>query len=148
MSLPSNPSGRILAIDFGLKRCGIAVSDPFQLIATALETIDSRTLSSFLKNYLAKEIVATIVIGEPKNLDNSPAEIHANVLQLAEYIKENFPTIPVHLEDERYTSKIAAAAMLSGNMKKKDRRVKGAIDKVSAVLILQSFMEKIKFTPS
>ena len=70
------------------------------------------------------------------------------MLQLAEYIKENFPTIPVHLEDERYTSKIAAAAMLSGNMKKKDRRVKGAIDKVSAVLILQSFMEKIKFTPS
>jgi putative Holliday junction resolvase len=147
MSLPSKPSGRILAIDFGLRRCGIAVSDPYQLIATSLDTIDSKALPAFLKKYISEESVSLIVIGEPKNLDNSPAEIHANVLQLAEYIRQGFPHIPVHLEDERYTSKIAAAAMVSGNMKKKDRKAKGAIDKVSAVLILQSFMEKIKFTP-
>lgn len=136
---------RLLAIDFGMKRCGIAVTDPEQIIATALNTVNTKELASFLKTYLSHESVEAIILGDPRNLDNSPTEISANAEKVAEWIRLHFPQIPVYREDERFTSKMASQAMAMGNMKKKDRQMKGNIDRISAVLILQSFMEKRNF---
>jgi putative Holliday junction resolvase len=132
---------RILAIDYGTKRTGIAVTDPLQIIATALDTIDSSQLIPFLKKYFEKEQVSEIVIGMPKKLDNTDSSNAAVVKEFIRSFHQNFPNHPVTEVDERFTSSLALDAMISGGMKKKDRQVKGNVDKISAVLILQNYMQ-------
>lgn len=131
---------RILAIDYGAKRTGLAVTDPLKIIASALETVPSETLIAYLKKYMVSEEVEAFVVGMPKNLDGSDTDGTVYVKRLLEELKTHFPAIPTHMVDERYTSKMAVQAMIAGGMKKKDRQVKGNIDKISAVIILQGFM--------
>ena len=132
--------GRLLAIDYGLKRTGIAVSDPLKIIATALETVNSEKLLEFLESYIKKESVETIVVGMPRRLNNAPSEMATEVQKLMKILQEKFPTIPVKEIGERHTSQAALDAMVRGGMKKKDRQQKGNVDMVSAVLILQEYM--------
>ncbi|HEY5826208.1 MAG TPA: Holliday junction resolvase RuvX [Cyclobacteriaceae bacterium] len=133
--------GRILAIDYGLKRTGIAVTDPLRIIATALEVIDSPKLMEFLKSYFKKEQVDELVLGLPKRLNNQDTDMTPYVHKLAESLKKTFPDKPLALVDERFTSSIAHQTMIDGGMKKKDRQVKGNADKISATLILQTYMQ-------
>jgi putative holliday junction resolvase len=132
--------GRILSIDYGKKRTGIAVTDPLQIIATALDVIESSTLLNFLKSYFVKEQVDAIVIGLPKNLKNEENEMTVLVRAIAAQIEKTFPGKPIHFLDERFTTTIAHQTMIAGGMKKKDRRVKGNADKISATIILQDFL--------
>lgn len=136
--------GRLLAIDFGKKRTGIAVSDPLRIIATPLETVSTGDLMTFLKKYAEKEPVDEFVVGMPKTLQNEDSEIAPLVREFVGKLKTVFPGKPVHLVDERFTSSMAQRALIEGGMKKKDRQVKGNVDKVSATLILQSFMDARK----
>lgn len=131
---------RILAIDYGLKRTGIAVTDPLQIIATGLTTIASHQLIDFLKNYCRQEQVEKIIIGEPKNLDDSDTHATALVRKVAERIKKAFPGMPVEKADERYTSKMAVRAMIDMGMRKKQRRNKAVIDEIAATIILQEYL--------
>jgi putative Holliday junction resolvase len=140
----SLPMARILAIDYGMKRTGIAVTDPLRIIATALETVESTKLLHFLKAYFQKEAVDQLVVGMPKRLSNEDTDMTPHVRQLVELLNKTFPDKPVALIDERFTSSIARKTMIDGGMKKKDRRVKGNVDKISATLILQSFLESGK----
>ncbi len=133
--------GRILAIDYGLKRTGIAVTDPLQIIATALETVETSTLISFLKNYFQKERVDEVVIGMPKKLNNLDSDTAPEIRKFIELFKKNFTSMAIKEVDERFTSSMAQHAMITGGMKKKDRQVKGNVDKISATLILQSYMQ-------
>jgi putative holliday junction resolvase len=133
---------RIVAIDYGGKRTGIAVSDPLQIIATALETVPTKELLSFLKEYSAKEEVESFVVGEPKNLDGSDTDASQMVRNFLVQLKSLFPEKPIHLIDERFTSKMAMQSLIASGTKKKDRKVKGNIDKVSATIILQDFMSR------
>jgi putative Holliday junction resolvase len=132
--------GRLMAIDYG-KKTGLAVTDPLRIIATALETVPTENLLKFLQDYLSKEPVDLFVVGMPKTLKNEDSETAPLVRAFIETLKQTFPDKPVHLADERYTSVIAQRAMIEGGMKKKDRQVKSNVDKISATLILQSFME-------
>jgi putative holliday junction resolvase len=132
--------GRVVAIDFGLKRTGLAVTDPLRIIATPLETVSTTTLLEFLIAYTKKETVDEFVVGMPKKLSNEDSEIAPVVRKFVDELKLLFPEKKVHLEDERFTSSMAMKAMIAGGMKKKDRRVKGNVDKISATLILQSFL--------
>jgi putative holliday junction resolvase len=132
--------GRFLAIDYGTKRTGLAVTDPLKIIATALDTVETTSLLSYLKNYFQKEEVEAVVIGLPKRLNNTDSETAPAVRNLIEKFKNTFPTVPISTIDERFTSSIAQQAMLTGGMKKKDRQTKGNVDKISAVLILQDFL--------
>ena len=136
--------GRILAIDYGLKRTGIAVTDPLRIIATPLETVVTANLFQFLTSYLQKENVDEFVVGMPKTLSNEDSEIAPTVRKFVENLKLKFPEKSVHLADERFTSRMAMQAMIDGGMKKKDRQVKGNIDKISATIILQSFIDTTK----
>lgn len=136
--------GRILAIDYGKKRTGLAVTDPLRIIATALETVDSATLIEYLKKYCSKEPVDEFVVGLPRTLKNEDSEIAPLVRAFVEVLKKEFPQKPVHLADERFTSRIAQQAMIIGGMKKKDRQVKANVDKISATIILQDFMNAKK----
>ena len=133
---------RILAIDYGLKRTGIAVSDPLKIIATGLTTIDSPTLISFLEDYFKKEPVELILIGEPKNLDDSDTHATGPVKMIIKKLQEKFPSIPVKTVDERFTSKMASQAMIDMGMKKKKRQDKKMIDKIAATIILQEYMNR------
>jgi putative Holliday junction resolvase len=135
--------GRILAIDFGTKRIGLAVTDPQRIIATALETVESRNILSFLSQYFEKEVVDEIVIGLPKNLKNEDSETAPAVRAFAEQVKQKFQGKPVHFVDERFTSSIAKQTMIDGGMKKKARRDKSNVDKISATLILQTYLQMI-----
>lgn len=132
---------RILAIDYGRKRTGIAVSDPSQIIATGLDTLSTGVVMEFLRTYMIKEKVDTIVIGEAKQMDASDSESMEFIRPFYEKVVKAFPGCNVHLYDERFTSKMAFRAMIDGGLKKKDRQNKATVDKVSAVLLLQSFME-------
>jgi putative Holliday junction resolvase len=132
---------RLLAIDYGAKRSGIAVTDPLQIIATALETVKTHELLEFLKRYTAQESVEAFVVGMPRRLDNTESENAPRVQAFIKILKKNFPAIPVELHDERFTSAMALQAMIAGGATKSDRREKGNIDKVSATIILQSYME-------
>lgn len=132
---------RILAIDYGKKRTGLAVTDPLRIIATALDTVDTTGLLNYLKTYLQKESVDEFVVGMPKTLKNEDSETAPLVRKFIAELKTAFPDKPVHEADERFTSTIAKQTMIAGGMKKKDRQVKGNVDKISAVIILQSFME-------
>lgn len=134
---------RILAIDYGGKRTGIAVTDPLQIIATGLETIESRELIPFLKKYLATEQVELIIIGLPKNWDDSDTHGTPLVQAAIKKIQKEFPNMPLKTVDERYTSKMAKDAMLEMGMKKKDRRVKGNVDVIAATIMLQEYMQNL-----
>ena len=133
--------GRILAIDFGLKGTGLAVTDSLKIIANGLETVPTHTLISYLESYFKKEAVDEVVIGMPKNLDNSDTDSTDGVRIFIKSFKKKFPAVPLHEHDERFTSKLAMQAMIAGGMSKKDRREKGNVDRVSATIILQSYME-------
>jgi len=132
---------RILAIDYGLKRTGIAVTDPLQIIATGLTTIESPQLINFLKAYFEKESVEKIVIGEPKNLDDSDTHATALVHGVIAKLKKKFPAMPVEKVDERYTSRMAVQSMVDMGMKKKQRRNKAMIDEIAATIILQEYLQ-------
>ncbi|MDP4286002.1 MAG: Holliday junction resolvase RuvX [Bacteroidota bacterium] len=132
---------RILCIDYGLKRTGIAVTDPLQIIATGLTTVDSPGLISFLKNYFGQEDVELIVIGDPKNLDDSDTHATPLVKGIIQKLEKEFPAIPIKKVDERFTSKMARQAMLDMGMKKKDRRNKRTVDEIAATIMLQEYME-------
>jgi putative Holliday junction resolvase len=133
--------GRILAIDFGLKRTGIAVTDSLQIIANGLDTVPTHTLLDYLKSYFDREVVDKVVIGMPKNLDSSDTDSTHGVRVLIKHFRKKFPEMPIIEHDERFTSQLAMQAMIAGGMSKKDRRVKGTVDRVSATIILQSYME-------
>lgn len=136
--------GRVLAIDYGTKRTGIAVTDALRIIATPLETVPTQELISFLKAYLQKETVDEFVVGMPKTLKNEDSAIAPLVRKFIEELKKTFPDKRVHLADERFTSSIAMRAMIDGGMKKKDRQEKGNVDKISATIILQSFLDAVR----
>jgi len=133
---------RILCIDYGGKRTGIAVTDPLQIIASALTTIDTKTLFPFLKKYMQTEEVELILIGEPLGLDDKPTHATPLVKKAIQQLKREFPSIPIATVDERYTSKMASRAMIDMGMKKKDRQNKGNIDQIAATIMLQEYMER------
>ena len=137
--------GRILAIDYGKKRVGIAVTDPLQLIANKLTTVATPELFQFLKDYFQKEKVEKIVIGYPLQLNNQPSESVKYINPFLRKFQKLYPEMPVEQVDERFTSKIAFQTMIDAGLKKKDRQNKGTIDAVSATIILQSYMEQQKF---
>jgi putative Holliday junction resolvase len=134
---------RIISIDYGLKRTGLAVTDPLQIIATGLTTVESKQLIPFLKNYFSKENVELIIIGEPKNWDNSDTHATPLVEKCIKELKKNFPSIPLKRVDERYTSKMAKDAMIEMGMKKKRRRNKKLVDEIAATIILQEYMRNL-----
>jgi len=131
---------RILSIDYGLKRTGIAITDPLQIIATGLTTIESFRLIPFLKEYISKEAVELILIGEPKNLDGSDTHATRPVNRIIEQIQKNFPSIVIEKWDERFSSKMASRAMLEMGLKKKQRRNKALIDEIAATMMLQEWL--------
>jgi putative holliday junction resolvase len=133
---------RILAIDYGLKRTGLAVTDPLQIIANGLTTVDSPSLINYLKEYFKTEQVEMIIIGEPKNWDDSDTHATPLVKKIVERLKKEFPQIPITMVDERYTSKMASRAMIDMGMKKKQRRNKALIDEIAATIILQEYLER------
>ena len=133
--------GRIIGIDYGAKRTCLAFTDPLKIISSPLETVDTKELFPFLIKYCSDEDVEGIVIGMPKNLQNQDTDSTNKVRKVIDKLKRNFESIPIHEVDERFTSKIATNSLLSGGMKKKDRQNKGNIDKVSAALILQSYLD-------
>ncbi len=132
---------RILSIDYGKKRTGIAVTDPLQIIATALKTVETKTFFEFLDNYLKNEVVEEIVIGHPKHTNNKDADIMSEIRQFAKKINNKYPEIKTAFYDERYTSKMAASVMYQAGYKKKDRRKKENLDKISAAILLQDYLE-------
>lgn len=131
---------RIMAIDYGLKRTGIAVTDPLQIIATGLTTVESPKLISFLKEYFKTEVVELILIGEPKNWDDSDTHATPLVRQVMARLKKEFPAIPVQPVDERFTSKLASRAMVEMGMKKKQRQNKALVDEIAATILLQEWL--------
>ena len=133
--------GRIMAIDYGRKRTGLAVTDELQMIATGLTTVETHALMAFIDDYLHKESVERFVVGEAKHLDNTPAESARFIEPFVKALAEKHPDIPVERVDERFTSKMAFQAMIDGGLSRKQRRNKGLIDTVSAVLILQSYLQ-------
>ncbi len=136
--------GRIIGIDYGLKRIGLAVTDPLQIIASPLETIPNHRIFSFLTAYCAKEDTESFVVGFPKNLNNQATHATKPVEAFVQKLKKIFPDKNIFLQDERFTSKIALDALIAGGTTKKYRRNKSNIDKVSAALILQSFLDSKK----
>lgn len=134
---------RILAIDYGLRRTGIAVTDPLQIIATGLTTVESRQLIPFLKDYFLKEQVERIIIGEPKNWDDTDTHATPLVEKCIKELQKFFPSIPISRVDERYTSKMAKQAMIEMGMKKMQRRNKAIVDEIAATIMLQEYMRSI-----
>ncbi len=132
---------RILAIDYGLRKTGIAVTDPLQIIASGLDTFNTSELIAFLKKYIEEEEVEKIVIGEPLHKDGNPMEFTKKVHQFADQVKKLFPLIPVVFQDERFTSKEAREIIAQSGYTKKKQRERGLVDKISAALILQDYME-------
>ena len=131
---------RILAIDFGKVRTGIAITDELQIIASGLTTVDTSNLISFLKEYTQKEKVELFLVGLPKQMDNSASESETLIKPFLEKLSKTFPSIPVKRVDERFTSKMAFQSMIDGGLKKKQRQNKGLVDEISATLILQSYL--------
>ncbi len=131
---------RIVALDFGTKRTGIAVTDELQLIASALTTVETNTLLSFLETYFSKEPVSLLVVGEPKQMDNTASESERSIQKFLETFKKKFPMLPVVRVDERFTSKIAMQSLIASVFSKKKRQDKALLDAVSATLILQNYL--------
>ena len=134
---------RILSIDYGLKRTGLAVTDPLRIIATALTTVPSRELISYLKDYFLRETVDLIIIGHPLNWDESPTHATPLVEKFIIELQKHFPAIPIEKVDERYTSKMARDSMLEMGMKKNDRRKKELVDQIAATIMLQEYMRRL-----
>ncbi len=143
LSLPQNvwTMGRKLALDFGLKRTGVALTDEFNIIASGLTTVDSKELITFLKKTVSEKIVDTIVLGDPKRLNGEASHITANVHLLFDVLKKEFPNVEVVLYDERFTSKMASRAIYESGISKSKRTNKELIDEVSATILLQSYMQ-------
>ncbi|QCW99353.1 Holliday junction resolvase RuvX [Aggregatimonas sangjinii] len=133
---------RVLALDFGKKRTGIAVTDELQLIASGLTTVNTFELIPFLTAYIKKENVSCIVVGEPKQMDNTPSESEAMIQPLINRLRKLFPAIILERQDERFTSKMAVQAMIAGGIKKSKRRNKALVDEISATLILQAYLNR------
>jgi len=131
---------RILAIDYGQKRTGIAVTDDLQIIASGLTTVNTNQLISFLKDYLSKENVELFLIGKPKQKDGTSSEIEVQIEPFLKKLKKEFPDIEIKRFDERFTSKLAFRTMIEGGLKKKQRQNKALIDEISATIILQDFL--------
>jgi putative Holliday junction resolvase len=131
---------RILAIDFGKKRTGIAITDELQIIASGLRTVNTIDLLSFLQEYTSKEKVELFIVGQPKQMDNSDSESEVLMLPFIKKIEKLFPQIPMKRIDERFTSKMAFQTMIDSGMKKKQRRNKALVDEISATIILQSYL--------
>ena len=140
--------GRILAIDYGRKRAGIAVTDELQLIAGGLETVHVKDIWDFLAQYLQKEDVECIVVGEPKDMRNNPSEASRFIEPFVRKLKKTYPEMRIERYDERFTSKLALDAMIAGGLKKTKRQDKSLVDKISATMILQSYLESIAKSPS
>lgn len=134
--------GRILALDYGTKRTGVAVTDPLQMIANSLETVRTFQLLEFIEGYLARETVDVIVLGYPRQMNNEPSDTVPAIEALAKKLRNKYPNIPVEFADERFTSKLAQQTMIMGGVKKKDRQNKGLVDSISAAIILQSYLER------
>lgn len=132
---------RILAIDYGLKRTGLAVTDPLKIIASGLTTVESKGLIPFLKDYFSKEQVELIIIGDPKNWDNTDTHATPLVEKIMIELKKNFPAIPIQKVDERFTSKMASRAMIEMGLKKKKRQDKALVDQIAATIMLQEHLQ-------
>lgn len=133
--------GRILAIDYGRKRTGIAVTDELQLIANGLTTVPSHELMTWLKSYVVREKVECFVVGEPRQMNNEPSESLKFIVPFVNRLKKEFPDIPVDMADERFSSKMAFQTMIDAGLKKKDRQRKDLVDTISATIILQTYLE-------
>jgi putative Holliday junction resolvase len=134
---------RILSIDYGLRRTGIAVTDPLQIIATGLTTVDTKELMPFLKKYFQQEQVELVIIGEPKNWDDSDTHATPLVNAFVKQFVKDFPNLPYKMVDERYTSKMAKQSMIDSGMKKKDRQNKKLVDEIAATIMLQEYLQQI-----
>lgn len=132
---------RIMAIDYGLKRTGIAVTDPLQIIASGLTTVETPKLMAWLKDYFKKEAVELVLVGEPKNWDDSDTHATPLVNRFIGALQKNFPQIPVQRVDERFTSVLAKRAMLDMGLKKQQRRNKALVDEIAATIMLQEYMQ-------
>ncbi len=132
--------GRLLAIDYGMKRTGIAVTDELQIIASGLTTVNTKALMSFLKDYISKEKVELFLVGAPKQMDNTVSESEILIKPFLIKLSDQFPEIPIIRVDERFTSKIAFQTMIDSGLKKQQRKNKALIDEISATLILQSYL--------
>jgi putative Holliday junction resolvase len=133
---------RIIGVDYGRKRVGVATSDPLGIFASALETVHSAKIIEYLKNYAQKERIVRFVVGYPVNMDGAPSEAAKDVDVFLKQLAKAFPEVPVTLEDERFTSVLAHRAMIDGGMKKHDRMKKESVDKISAAIILQSYIDR------
>lgn len=138
--------GRILAIDYGKKRTGVAVTDVLQMIANGLTTVATSELMDFLLKYVEKEPVERIIVGHPKQMNNEDSENMKRIVPFVNQLKKKLPRIPVEMVDERFTSVLAHQAMLDGGLKKKARQNKALVDEISATIILQSYLESKKFS--
>lgn len=139
---------RIIGIDYGRKRVGVAVSDPLRIFASALETVQTAKIIEYLKKYAESETIVHFVVGYPVNMDGRPSEAAADVDVFLKQIAKAFPEIPVTLEDERFTSVLAHRAMIDGGMKASERRDKASVDKISAAIILQGYLDRTSGSPS
>lgn len=135
--------GRVLALDYGKKRTGIATTDELQLIASGLTTIDSNELLSFLAKFINDERVSCIVVGEPRQMNNAPSENEADIQLFLQKLSKMFPQMPIERQDERFTSKMAVQSMVQSGVKKMKRRNKALVDEISATLILQAYLNRI-----
>ncbi len=135
--------GRILAIDYGQKKVGIAVTDELRICAHALETVHVSKVMDFLKEYVAKEKVDVIVVGEPRNMDNTPSDSTRYIEPFVKHLQREFPEMPIVRVDERFTSRMAFQTMIDAGLKQKARRNKELVDKISATIILQSYLQQI-----
>ena len=135
--------GRILALDYGKKRTGIAVTDDLQIIASGLTTVNTFDVITFLKHYMSNETVETIVIGLPKQMDNTYSESESLIQEFIPKLETEFPNIPIERVDERFTSKLAFQSMLNSGLGKKKRKDKALVDEISATLILQNYMAQM-----
>ena len=137
--------GRILGIDYGRKRTGVAVTDPLKIIANGLETVPTHTLMQYIKEYVAREDVELIVIGLPRQMNGEPSESMRYITPFVNRLKKELPQMPVTMYDERFTSTIAHRAMIDGRIKKSDRRDKGRVDAIAATIILTDYLQSAEF---
>ena len=133
---------RIVGIDYGLKRTGVAVSDPLKIFASPLQTVPTAKIIDYLQKYASEQSITLFVVGYPLNMDGNPSQIAVHVDAFLKQLEKKFPGIPIQKEDERFTSVLAHRAMIEGGMKKKDRMNKSSVDKISAAILLQSFLDR------
>ncbi len=139
--------GRIMGIDYGRKRTGVAVTDPLQIVANNLATVPTHTLMQFIKDYMAREQVERIIIGQPTQLNGEPSESMKYITPFVNRLRKELPDMPIVMYDERFTSTIAHQAMIDGGMKKTDRRDKARVDAIAATIILNDYLQS-RFNPS